>query len=65
MKGFDYRCILCGISWNKAVSILKNSVLEDKGVIILNNKYGVKCGTPLRFWENKSWINNIELYGWF
>ena len=54
MKGFDYRCILCGISWNKAVSILKNSVLEDKGVIILNNKYGVKCGTPLRFWENKS-----------
>ena len=40
-------------------------MLEDKGVIILNNKYGVKCGTPLRFWENKSWINNIELYGWF
>ena len=22
------------------------------------NKYGVKCGTPLRFWENKGWINN-------
>ena len=21
------------------------------------NKYGVKCGTSLRFWENKSWIN--------
>ena len=21
------------------------------------NKYGVKYGTSLRFWENKSWIN--------
>ena len=29
------------------------------------NKYGVKCGTPLRFWENKGWINKIDLYGWF
>ena len=29
------------------------------------NKYGVKCGTPLRFWENKGWINKIGPYGWF
>ena len=29
------------------------------------NKYGVKCGTSLRFWENKSWINEIDPYGWF
>ena len=30
------------------------------------NKYGVKCGTSLRFWENKGWINNkIDPYGWF
>ena len=29
------------------------------------NKYGVKCGTPLRFWENKGWINKIDPYGWF
>ena len=29
------------------------------------NKYGVKCGTPLRFWENKGWIKDIDLYGWF
>ena len=29
------------------------------------NKYGVKCGTSLRFWENKGWINKIDLYGWF
>ena len=27
------------------------------------NKYGVKCGTSLRFWENKGWINPIDHYG--
>ena len=29
------------------------------------NKYDVKCWTLLRFWENKSWINEIDRYGWF
>ena len=29
------------------------------------NKYGVKCGTSLRFWENKCWINKIDPYDWF
>ena len=29
------------------------------------NNYGVKCGTLLRFWENKGWINLIDPYGWF
>ena len=29
------------------------------------NKYGVKCGTSLRFWESKGWINKIDPYGWF
>ena len=29
------------------------------------SKYGVKRGTSLRFWENKGWINKIDLYGWF
>ena len=28
------------------------------------NKYGVKCGTSLRLWENKGWINEIDPYGW-
>ena len=28
-------------------------------------KYGVKCGTLLRFWENKGWINKIDPYGQF
>ena len=29
------------------------------------NKYGVKCGTSLRLWENKEWIHSIDPYGWF
>ena len=29
------------------------------------NKYGGECGTSLRFWESKGWINEIDLYGWF
>ena len=29
------------------------------------NKFGVKCGTSLRLWENKGWINEIDPYGWF
>ena len=28
-------------------------------------KYGVKCGTSLKFCENKSWINKIDPYVWF
>ena len=29
------------------------------------NIYKVKSGTPLRFWENKGWINEIDPYGCF
>ena len=29
------------------------------------NKYGVKCGTSLRFGETKGQINEIDPYGWF
>ena len=54
VKGVDYRCILCGISRNKAVNILNSSVLENKGVIILN--------TVL---EDRDWINEIDPYDWF
>ena len=25
----------------------------------------VKCGTSLRFLENKGWVNPIDPYGWF
>ena len=53
------------ISWKK-FDKLKNidqefycSDYDDVSV----NKYGVKCGTSLRFWENKGWINKIYPYG--
>ena len=26
------------------------------------NKYGVKCETLLRFWENEGWVNEIAPY---
>ena len=29
------------------------------------NKYGVKCGASLRFWENNGWINEMDPYEWF
>ena len=29
------------------------------------NKYALKSGTALRFWENKGWINKIDPCGWF
>ena len=31
---------------------------------VSNNKYGVKCGTSLRYWEKNGWINEISPYGW-
>ena len=29
------------------------------------NKHSVKCGTSLKFLENKGWIHPIDPYGWF
>lgn len=29
------------------------------------NKYGVKVGSTLEFWEDKGWIKEINPYGWF
>ena len=29
------------------------------------NKYKVKCGTSLRFWENKRWMHKQDPYEWF
>ena len=29
------------------------------------NKYKIKSGTSLRFWENKGWIHEQDPYGWF
>ena len=40
---------------------LYSSNYYDAGV----NKYRVRCGTSLRFWGNKGWINEQDPYGWF
>ena len=34
-------------------------------IIMMSVEICVKCGTSLRFWENKGWINPIDPYGWF
>ena len=54
-------------SWNK-FNVLENidqkcyySNYYDVSV----NKYGVKCGTSIRIWENKGWINKQDPYEWF
>ena len=45
-------------------SIYKKYYSSDYYDVSLN-KYGVKCGTSLRFWENKGWITKQDPYGWF
>ena len=69
-----FRDIYCSVngkwykmSW-KELDLLKNidqkfycSDYYDASV----NNYGVKCGTSLRFWESKGWINETDPYGWF
>ena len=75
-SGTYFRDIYSGVdgkwyrnSW-KEFDILRSKELDKKyyasnyyngGV----NKYSVKCGTSLRFWENKGWINGQDPYGWF
>ena len=46
-------------------TIIIRSVFSEDYYDVNVNKYGVKCGTSLRFWENKGWINKIDPYGWF
>ena len=72
--GTYFRYIYSGVnekwyknSWNEFVQ-LKN--IDAKFYAwdyydVSVNKYGVKCGTSLRFLENKGWINKINHYGWF
>ena len=46
-------------------------MLIINGIVIVGyydvnvNKYKVKCGSSLRFWENKGWIREQDPYGWF
>ena len=54
-------------SW-KEFSLLKDVDLKHYSSNFYDtkiNKYGIKCGTSLRFWENKGWIHPNDAYGWF
>ena len=58
--GTYFRDIYSGVTGK----LYRNSWKEfyyDAGV----NKYRVRCGTSLRFWENKGWINEQDPCGWF
>ena len=48
--------------WKGIPSNHLTSDFEDYDVSI--NKYGVKVGTTLNFWENKKWITHHDPYGW-
>jgi hypothetical protein len=48
-------------SWWKDISENKlTSSIFDVSI----NKYKVKSGTSLEYWENKKWIKPIDPYGW-
>lgn len=50
-------------SWWK--NIPENHLSESWDKYDINiNKYGVKVGTTLEFWEDKGWINKTHPYGW-
>ena len=54
----------CRDSW-KEFKELENIEKKYDFYDVSVNKYGVKCGTSLRFREAKGWINEIDPYGWF
>ena len=73
-RGTNFRDINFGIngkwyknSW-KEFHVLENinqKYYDSDYYDVSVNKYGAKCGTSLRFWENKGWINKQDPYGWF
>ena len=48
-------------SWWKGIpeNLLSSNVYDKR-----KNKYGVKVGTSLQFWEGKGWITKHHPYGW-
>ena len=48
-------------SWWKGIT---EDCLSSKEYDKKKNKYGVKVGTSLQFWEGKGWINKQHPYGW-
>ena len=50
--------------FNELKNIDQNYYCSDYYDVSMN-KYVVKCGTSLRFWEDNGWINSIDPYSWF
>ena len=72
--GTYFRDIYCGVnekwyknSWKEFVhlKIIDAKFYGSDYYDVNVNKYGLMCGTSLRFWENKGWIYKIGPYGWF
>ena len=47
----------------KEFNVLKD--VDQKYYCSSYDDASIKCGTSLRFWENKGWIHSINPYGWF
>jgi hypothetical protein len=43
---------------------IDESYLSSDICDISKNKYKVRVGTSLQFWENKNWITKYHVYGW-
>ena len=54
-------------SWFAGLNIKKQITQpwSDKNYDTSVNKYGVKVGSTLEFWETKGWITEHDPYGWF
>ena len=48
-------------SWWQGIS---EENLSSSEYDIKKNKYGVKVGTTLKFWEEKNWMRKTHPYGW-
>jgi len=46
--------------WNLPDELLNSEICNK-----LINKYKVKSGTSLEYWESKKWITKFDPYGWF
>ena len=67
-----FRDIYCGVndkwyknSWKEVLENIDQKYYCSDYYDVSVNKYGVKCGTSLRSWENKGWINKQDPYGSF
>ena len=73
-RGTYFRNILSGIndkwyrkSWKKLdqLKAIDQKYYCSNYYNVSVNKYGVKCGASLRFWESSGWINSMDLCGRF